>query len=104
VKKYLHSPKPGFVYIRVRGKYLGRITAPEGSAEFDRQYWDILNGKTMAARPSWTALISSYRRSDRWTGLKPRTRSDYERAMIHIEEKNGAKDMTRLTREDVIAA
>jgi len=104
LKKYLFRPKPGFVYVRIKGKYLGRITAPEGSAEFDRQYWDILNGKAMAARTSWTALIASYRRSDRCTGLKPRTRSDYERVMIYIEEKNGAKDMTRLTRKDVIAA
>lgn len=104
MKKYLHSPKPGYLYVRVRGNYLGRITAEKGTAEFDRQYWDILNGRTLKCRTGWAALIASYRRSDRWANLKPRTRGDYERVMIYIEEKNGSKDCTRLIRRDVIAA
>lgn len=103
-KKYLFSPKPGFIYVRVKGKYLGRITAPEGSAEFDRQYWEILSGKSLASRTSWNALIKSYRVSDRWTNLKSRTRQSYEPVLIYIIEKNGPKDMTRLERKDVIAA
>ena len=103
-KKYLFSPKPGFIYVRVKGKYLGRITAPEGSAEFDRQYWEILSGKALASRTSWNALIKSYRESDRWTNLKPKTRQFYERVMVYVIEKNGPKDMTRLQRKDVIAA
>ena len=104
VKKYLHSPKPGFLYVRLKGKYLGRITAEKGTPEFDRQYWDILSGRTLTCATSWTALIASYRRSDRWASLKPRTRADYEKVLIYIEEKNGGKDCTRLIRKDVIAA
>ena len=88
VKKYLHSPKLGFLYVRVRGKYLGRITADEGTAEFDRQYWDILSGKELKTRTSWTALIANYRGSDRWAKLKPRTRSDYEKVFHYLEDKN----------------
>lgn len=76
VKKYLHSPKPGFLYVRVRGKYLGRITAPDGSPEFDQEYWDILRGRTVGCATSWNSLIASYRKSDRWTGLMPRSRAD----------------------------
>ncbi len=104
VKKYLHSPKPGFLYVRVGGQYLGRVIAPPDTAEFDRQYWEILNGRKLKCRTSWTALITSYHNSDRWARLKPRTRADYEKVMLYVEEKNGTKDMTRLTRRDVIAA
>ncbi|QFT45431.1 Tyrosine recombinase XerC [Roseivivax sp. THAF40] len=103
-KKYLHEPKPGYVYVRKSGRYLGRIKAPPGTPEFDREYWEILNGRTYAAKTSWSALITSYRASDRWLKLKPATRATYERVLTYIEEKNGRKDMTRLQRRDVIAA
>lgn len=103
-KKFLVETKPGFVYVRRNGKYLGRITAPEGTPEFDRQYWEILNGKVFEAKTSWKALIESYMRSDRWTNLKHRTRQDYERVLHYLIEKNGIKDCTRLRRKDVIAA
>ncbi|MDF0599907.1 tyrosine-type recombinase/integrase [Psychromarinibacter sp. C21-152] len=103
-KKYLIETKPGFVYVRKGGKYLGRITAPYPSSEFDRQYWDILTGRAVECKTSWSALIASYRRSDRWTRLKVRTRGDYEKVLIYIEEKNGNRDATRTIRKDVIAA
>ncbi|MHA6343962.1 tyrosine-type recombinase/integrase [Roseivivax sp. CAU 1761] len=103
-KKYLIETKPGYVYVRKAGKYLGRITAPFPSAEFDREYWEILRGRAVDCKTSWTALIASYRHSDRWSSLKPRTREDYEKVLIYIEEKNGKKDATRTIRKDVIAA
>jgi integrase len=103
-KKYLFRPKPGYIYVRKGGRYLGRITAAEGTEEFDRQYWQILTGKAYAARRSWKVLIASYRRSDRWTNLKPKTRAFYEPVLEYVTEKNGEKDMTRLQRKDVIAA
>lgn len=103
-KRYLIETKPGFVYVRKGGRYLGRITVPYPSAEFDRQYWDILTGRAIECNTSWRALIASYRKSDRWTNLKPRTRADYEKVMIYIEEKNGGRDATRTTRRDWIAA
>ena len=104
VKKYLHSPKTGFLYVRVRGKYLGRITAPRDTKEFDEQYWDILNGRASDHPTSWKALIESYRKSDRWTNLSTRTRSDYEKVLLYLLDKNASKDCTRLQRKDVIAA
>ena len=75
MKKYLHSPKPDYIYVRKGGKYIGRITAPEGTPEFDQQYWAILTGRNVKCATSWSALINSYRNSDRWGGLKARTRS-----------------------------
>jgi integrase len=69
-----------------------------------RIYWALRTGKAKVATRSWAKLIESYRSSDRWTRLKPRTRRDYEKILDYILEKNGSRDMTRLARKDVIAA
>ncbi|MGE9291781.1 MAG: tyrosine-type recombinase/integrase [Puniceicoccales bacterium] len=58
----------------------------------------------MEAKTSINALIDDYRKSDRWAGLKPRTRADYEKVMVYLVEKAGSKDVKRLTRQDIIAA
>lgn len=102
-KKYLFSPKPGFVYVRMKGKYLGRITAPEGTEEFDRQYWEVLNGRA-AIKTTWEALIASYRKSSRWTRLAPRTRIYYDHVIRYMLEHNAKRDVRRLERRHVIAA
>lgn len=103
-KKFLHEPKPGFIYVRKGGRYIGRIHAPEGTPEFDQEYWDILRGRRIECKTSWRALMASYRKSDRWLKLKRRTASDYDRVMLYIDEKNGTKDATKATRRDIIAA
>lgn len=103
-KAYVREVKPGFVYFYKGGKYLHRFTAPEGTAEFDRQYWEVMSGKRAEARTGWTALIASYRKSDRFTGLKSRTRADYDRILEYITDKIGGRDVRLLTRKDVIAA
>ncbi|MCV2449288.1 hypothetical protein E3D03_018685 [Paracoccus sp. DMF] len=79
-KRYLWKHPSGRIYVRLKGT-LHRITAAEGTADFDRQYWEILTGKRMQAKTSWSALMDDYRKSDRWTGLKPRTRQDYDKVM-----------------------
>lgn len=103
VKKYLWRHPRGSWYVRIKGKYHPILAKPE-TAEFDREYWEILGGKRTETKTSWNALIESYRHSDRWTGLKPRTRSDYETVILYLEEKIGTRDATRLIRKDVIAA
>ena len=74
-KKYLWRHPSGRWYVRksVNGKmiYLGRITAEEGTAEFDRQYWEILSGKKANVKTSWTALIDAMRETDKWAGFSP---------------------------------
>ena len=45
--------------------YLGRITAEEGTAEFDQQYWEILSGKKVNVKTSWAALIDAMRETDK---------------------------------------
>lgn len=102
-KKYLWDHPSGRIYVRLKGKY-HRINAQPGTAEFDRQYWEILSGKRMAARTSWAALMDDYQKSDRWTSLKPRTRQDYDKVMVYLREKIGSRDAKALTRADVIGA
>lgn len=102
-KRYLWHHPAGRVYVRLKGA-LHRITAPEGTPEFDRQYWEILTGRRTQSKTSWNALIADYRRSDRWARLKPRTRFDYEKVMIYLEERIGTRDVKELKRKDVIAA
>ena len=103
-KPYVREVKPGYLYFYKGGKYVHRFTAPEGTAEFDRQYWEVMTGKTAAAKTGWTALIASYRRADRFTSLKARTRADYDRVLDFLQDKIGGRDVRLLTRKDVIAA
>lgn len=102
-KKYLWRHPAGRIYVRLKGR-LYRIRAQEGTEDFDREYWEILTGKRMQAKTSWNALIDDYRTSDRWLGLKPRTRQDYDKVMLYLREKIGPRDVKSLTRSDVIAA
>lgn len=102
-KKYLWRHPAGRIYVRLKGR-LYRIHAQEGTEDFDREYWEILTGKRMQTKTSWNALIEDYRTSDRWLGLKPRTRQDYDKVMSYLREKIGPRDVKSLTRSDVIAA
>jgi integrase len=103
-KKYLWRHPSGRVYFRKTGLPLIRIHAQEGTAEFDREYWDIMSGKRWAAKTSFAALIEDYRKSDRWNGLKPRTRRDYEKVLEYLLEKIGDRDVRAFTRPDAINA
>lgn len=102
-KKYLWRHNSGRMYVRLKGR-LYRIFANEGTADFDREYWEIVGGKRTSTKMSWTALIKNYRTSDRWTNLKPRTREDYEKVLKYIIEKMGDRDVKLLTRAHVIEA
>lgn len=103
-KPYVCEPKPGFVYFRKGGKYLHRFTAPEGAAEFDRQYWEVRTGKKMAAKQSWAAGIEILRASDRWAAKSVRYRQDLEPVLAYLIEKIGKRDVSRLTQADIYDA
>ena len=102
-KPFIWSPDGKRWFVRRKGRYF-RLTAAPGTEEFDREYWAILRGRVAPPGSSWSDLIKSYRQSDRWTGLKVRTRQDYEKVLLYVEEKNGRRDATRTRRADVIAA
>lgn len=102
-KKFLWRHPEGRVYVRIKGK-LSRITAEEGTAEFDRQYWEILTGKRAEAQRSWSALIALFRESDKWAGFSPRYRKDLEPVFLYIGDKIGKADVSRLTQPDIYDA
>lgn len=102
-KRYLWRHPDGRWYVRLRGRY-HRIHAQPDTPDFDREYWEILSGRQAAAKTSFNALIASYRKSDRWTGLKPRTRADYDKVLDYVRDKIGTRDVRALTRADVVKA
>lgn len=65
-------------YINGKMMYLGRIRADEGTSEFDRQYWEIVSGKKVAAKTFWSALTNAMRERDMWSIFSPRYRKDLE--------------------------
>ncbi len=71
---------------------------------FDAEYWQILTARKVASKTSFKILIASYRQSDRWTDLSPRSRKDYERVHEYLLEKLGKKNATTTKRADIIAA
>lgn len=103
-KPYVREVKPGFVYFYRGGKYLHRFTAPEGTAEFDRQYWEVMTGKTQEAKRSWSAAIKILRESDRWASKSSRYRQDLEPVLEYLVEKIGKRDVARLTQADIYNA
>lgn len=103
-KPFVREVKPGYLYFYRGGKYLHRFTSPEGTEEFERQYWEVMTGRKAEAKTGWKALVESYRRADRFTGLKSRTRADYDKILAYIVDKIGTRDVRLLTRKDVIAA
>lgn len=102
-KKYIWHHPNGRLYVRLKGKYFP-ITEKEGTAEFDRQYWEILNGKPVEAKRSWSALIELFRQSDKWAGFSPRYRNDLEKVFLYLDEKIGKADVSRLTQPDIYDA
>jgi len=102
-KKYLWQHPSGRWYVRLKGKYHA-IKAEEGTANFDRQYWEVLRGKRAEAKKSWSVLIELFRQSDKWASFSPRYRSDLEKVFQYLEEKIGKSDVSRLTQPDIYDA
>lgn len=103
-KPYVFEAKPGYVYFRKGGKYLHRFTAPEGTADFDRQYWEVMTGKKQEAKRSWGAAIAVLRQSDRWAAKSARYRHDLEHVLVYLDDKIGKRDVSRLTQADIYDA
>lgn len=102
-KKYLWQHPGGRWYVRIKGKYWP-VQAEAGTAEFDRQYWEILTGRRAEAKRSWMALITAMRETDKWANFSPRYRKDLEPVFRYLEEKIGKADVSRLTQADIYDA
>jgi integrase len=101
--------KKGRLYYRLRwtegGKRRERylpLPGIEDSPEFDREYWAIRLRKSeqlvAAPRTSWENLIRSYRASRKYRSLALSTRRKYDAVLEALREKNGARDVRKLTR------
>jgi Phage integrase family len=102
-KKYLWQHPDGRWYVRIKGKYHA-IRAEVGTADFDRAYWEIMNGKRAEAKRSWAALIELLRQSVDWAEKSPRYRKDLEPVFAYLIEKIGKQDVARLTQSDIYDA
>lgn len=106
--------KNGHLYYRKRWTEGGKrkeiyipLPADEDSKEFDTTYWAIRSGRAPEMQPkvktTWSALIESYRASSRYKKLAPGTRRKYETVLLYLIDKNGDKDMRKVTREHIRA-
>lgn len=104
-KKYLWDHPSGRVYFRrTNPKLLILMKAPEGTAEFDAQYWEIMTGKRAEAKRSWAALIDLVRQTDEWADLSPRYRKDLDPVFTYLIENIGKQDVARLVQADIYDA
>lgn len=102
--KYIYRQRNG-LYFQRRGWPTRKIQSEFGTAEFWREYADILaiKGQTpRVASRSFAALIKSYRASPRYRNLKPRTGKDYDKYLDFFQKIMGDRNPAHLQRKDVI--
>lgn len=103
---------PKYIYRQRNGLYFQRRRWPTrkienefGTAEFWREYADILSQKDQVPKVStrsFEALIKSYRTSPRYRNLKPRTGKDYDKFLDFFQEIMGEANPANMQRKDVI--
>ena len=106
------TEKKGKLYFRLRWNEGDKrrekfilLPGPEDSVDFDRAYWAIRSGThealIKAPKTSWENLTKSYRLSRAFTSLAPGTRRKYDAVIDPLVEKNGDRDVCKVTRQDV---
>lgn len=102
---------PAFVYRKGRRGYLyftrngqtQRIHAAPGTPEFAAEYAVLLRGRApVPATRTFAALIASYKRSERYARLKPRSRADYDRILAFVADRIGDLDPSRMQRRHIL--
>lgn len=93
------------LYFQRRGWASQKFQSEFGTNEFWREYADILSEKdrprVVQAR-NFNALIAAYRKSPRYTNLKPRTGKDYDKFLDFFAKIMGEADPAKMKRKDVI--
>ncbi|KAE9627957.1 tyrosine-type recombinase/integrase [Parasedimentitalea maritima] len=98
--------KKGILYFQRRGYKSARIASRPGSKEFALEYAALLNG-AQPAPPSgktFSSLVTSYERSQRYRNLAPRTARDYDKVLAWVRKKLGPLPVDRMRRKDLIRA
>lgn len=98
--------KPRGVYFQRRGWDSHKFQGAPHTPEFAAEYALILRGAPPVAPGgrSFTALVRSYQRSDKWKRLAPRTKADYDKVLAWVEAKLGPLPVEKMQRKDVIRA
>jgi integrase len=102
--KHVYRQRNG-LYFQRRGWASQKFQSEFGTNEFWREYADILSEKdrprVVQAR-NFNALIAAYRKSPRYTNLKPRTGKDYDKFLDFFAKIMGEADPAKMKRKDVI--
>ena len=92
-----------YQYFRKDGKYI-RLPDDPTSEEYDKAYWKLMRGGSLGeSKTSFNNLIILYKKSPRWTDIKPVTRREYTRYLEYIHEKAGTHDAQKFQRKHAIA-
>ena len=92
-----------YQYFRKDGKYI-RLPNDPTSEEYDKAYWALMRGGSLGERKtSFNNLIILYKKSPRWTDIKPVTRRSYGQHFQYIHDRAGTQDTQKFQRKHAIA-
>ncbi len=108
-KRFLHKDRHGRWRVRKDGKYYPLRDEQDtwhdpDTPDGDRLYWEILTGRRLEAKRSWSAAIELLRIDDRWKNRSPRYRADLEPVLLYLADRIGKRDVSRLTQADIYDA
>ena len=83
-----------------------RIASRPGSKEFALEYAALLNGAqpVPTSGKTFSSLVTSYERSQRYRNLAPRTARDYDKVLTWVRKKLGPLPVDSIRRKDMIRA
>lgn len=98
--------KKGVLYFQRRGYKTTKMESQPGTKEFALEYAALMNGAQPVATSgkTFTGLVKSYERSQRYRGLAPRTAWDYDKVLAWVRKKLGPLPVASIRRKDVIRA
>ena len=96
--------KPGGLYFWRRPGAAVKMQAEPFADAWWAEYALLLKGTPPPPKgKTFSALIASYRRSDRYTRRAPRTRRDYDKVLTFIDDRLGGHDPARVARHHIVA-
>lgn len=102
--KHVYRQRNG-IYFQRRGWPSRKFQSEFGTPEFWKEYSDILHCKEPPQRvisKNFKALVMHYRKSPRYTRLKPRTALDYDKYLDFFIEIMGDANPATMKRKDAI--
>lgn len=102
--KHVYRQRNG-LYFQRRGWKSRKLKEEFGTAEFWKEYADILSGMKGGAKVSnrtFTALVKDYHKSPRYRRLKPRTALDYDKYLNFFLSIMADANPVNMQRKDVI--